>query len=238
MEIITEKINGSPAIFGEQNIYPVILSEQDIYKKIYNRLFNHFGPQYWWPGDTPFEVIIGAILTQNTAWKNVSLVINNLKMEGVLNPNILYNMPFEELAAYIRPTGFYRLKTERLKAFMEFFYSVYYGDIDEMFKEDLFILRKKMLNVRGIGYETADSILLYAGNKPIFVVDAYTKRISLRHNLITQKADYEEIQRLFMDNLSQDYKLFNEYHALIVQLGKRYCRPKPDCIHCPLFPLL
>lgn len=201
---------------------------------IYERLFAAFGPRHWWPGETPFEVIIGAILTQNTAWTNVEKAINNLKGEGLLEPERLKNITQDELAELIRPAGYYRLKANRLKEFIEFLFSRYAGDLNRMFNQDMWELRAELLGVKGIGLETADSILLYAGQKPIFVVDAYTRRILTRHSLIEEKASYTQIQDLFMANLTQDVQLYNEYHALIVQLGKEICRSKPKCNICPL----
>ncbi len=201
---------------------------------IYNTLYQHFGPQHWWPGETPFEITVGAILTQNTAWRNVEKAILNLKRAGLLAPEALYRLPLPYLATLIRPAGFFNLKAKRLKNFLEFLFKEYEGDLDRMFKEDTNTLREKLLKVRGIGPETADSILLYAGGKPTFVVDAYTRRILSRHNLISEEADYEEIRSFFMDHLPEDAGLFNEYHALLVALGKTYCRPKPLCEKCVL----
>ncbi|MDI6735419.1 MAG: endonuclease III domain-containing protein [bacterium] len=201
---------------------------------IYERLFEAFGPRHWWPGETPFEVIIGAILTQNTAWTNVEKAIKNLKSNNLLIPERLKHLPEDELAELIRPAGYYRLKANRLKEFMEFLFSRYDGDLNRMFNQDMWELRAELLGVKGIGLETADSILLYAGQKPIFVVDAYTRRILTRHNIIDEKASYTQIQDLFMSNLPQDVQLYNEYHALIVQLGKEICRSKSKCEICTL----
>jgi len=201
---------------------------------IYNVLYQHFGPQHWWPAETPFEITVGAILTQNTAWKNVEKAISNLKKAGFLEPKALYKLPLPYLAELIRPVGFFNLKAKRLKNFLEFLFKEYEGDLDRMFQEDTTTLREKLLKIRGIGPETADSILLYAGSKPTFVVDAYTKRIFSRHNLISEEADYEEIRSFFMDHLPENVALFNEYHALLVVLGKTYCRPKPLCEKCVL----
>ncbi|MEW6096895.1 MAG: endonuclease III domain-containing protein [bacterium] len=201
---------------------------------IYERLFKAFGPRNWWPGDTPFEIIIGAILTQNTAWANVEKAINNLKNHNLLEPEKLNEIPQDKLAELIRPAGYYQLKANRLKEFIEFLFSNYAGDLDKMFNRDMWELRAELLGVKGIGLETADSILLYAGSKPIFVVDAYTRRILTRHNLIDEKASYTQIQDLFMNNLPQDVQLYNEFHALIVQLGKEICKSKPACDSCPL----
>ncbi|RLC35101.1 endonuclease III domain-containing protein [Candidatus Shapirobacteria bacterium] len=202
---------------------------------IYNSLYRRFGPQHWWPGDSPLEISIGAILTQNTAWRNVERAIENLKREGLLSVKGLEKVSMEKLRAAIRPAGYFNEKAKKIKAFIDFLFANYQGSLRKMFKEEREILRKKLLQIRGIGKETADSILLYAGNLPVFVVDAYTRRILSRHNLVSEKADYEEIQRLFMDNLPLEAKLFNEFHALFVRLGKEICKKKdPDCVHCPL----
>ncbi len=192
------------------------------------------GPQHWWPGETPFEVCVGAILTQNTNWKNVEKAIANLKSQNLLTPRQLYALPPKMLAELIRPAGYFNIKTRRLRNFLKFIIEEYEGDLDRMFTERLETLREKLLSIKGIGPETADSILLYAGQKPVFVVDAYTRRIFLRHERISEEADYHEIQQYFSDHLSEEVPLFNEFHALIVHVGKNWCRPKmPDCEHCP-----
>lgn len=204
-------------------------------KDIYKKLYCAFGPQGWWPGDSAFEVMVGAILTQNTNWQNVSRAINNLKKDKSLSINKLYAMPAHELAQLIRPVGYYNIKAKRLKNFFAFLLKNYKGNIRQMVKKDLFLLRKELLSVNGVGEETADSMLLYAIKKPIFVVDAYTRRIFSRHKLIPEGADYAQTQELFMDNLKADIKMFNEYHALIVKLGKDFCRKQnPRCQECPL----
>lgn len=202
--------------------------------EIYKILYNQFGKQRWWPGETPFEVIVGAILTQNTAWGNVEKAIGNLKKSGHLSPEALHTLPLHKLAKLIRPSGYFNIKAKRLNEFMKFLFKEYNGSIDKMFSADLSELRQKLLEIKGIGPETADSILLYAGNYPIFVIDAYTKRILLRHKLITDGIDYNSLQRLFMKNLPQQVDLFNEYHALIVRVGKDFCNTKPHCEECPL----
>lgn len=201
---------------------------------IYKILYREFGAQHWWPGDTPFEVIVGAILTQNTAWTNVSKAIDNLKKEGYLLPNALYSLPLPKLAKLIRPSGYYNIKAKRLKEFLNFLFIEYNGSLERMFKGNLSDLRKKLLEIKGIGPETADSILLYAGCYPVFVIDAYTKRILSRHSIITDGIDYHSLQGLFMDNLPKDVDLYNEYHALIVKTAKDFCKKKPLCDLCPL----
>lgn len=208
--------------------------KEKILKWIYDRLYLAFGPRKWWPADTPFEVIVGAILTQNTAWSNVERAIKNLKETSCLTPRGLRLIDTSRLAQLIRPSGYYNQKAQKLKEFIGFLFARYRGSLDLMFKTDPLILRQELLGIKGIGPETADSILLYAGNFPIFVVDAYTRRLLSCHNLIDQQANYSSIQSYFMDNLPRDVKLFNEFHALIVQLGKEICRPKPNCAICPL----
>lgn len=207
----------------------------NVLKKTYNKLFKAFGPQHWWPGDTPFEVIVGAILTQNTAWTNVEKAIHNLKKAKLLTPGKLHDLSQDEIAKYIRPAGYFNIKAKRLKHFLNYLFDNYGGNLKKMFKKRSDALRRELLSVNGIGSETADSILLYAGNHPVFVVDAYTKRIFSRHQVVTADADYHDIQELFMKNLPHDVKMFNEYHALIVKAGKDFCRTrKPLCSRCPL----
>jgi len=203
-------------------------------RAFYDAMYEALGPQHWWPGDTPTEVIIGAILTQNTAWRNVERAIDNLKRAGALDWKRLHQMPFDELAELIRPAGTFNVKARRLKSFIEWFHDRFGLDLERMFCVSLSSLREELLEVRGIGRETADAILLYAGRMPSFVVDAYTARILYRHHLIDSSADYDEIKELFESNLPADVKLFNEYHALLVSVGKHHCRPKARCEGCPL----
>ncbi|MDD5409005.1 MAG: endonuclease III domain-containing protein [Candidatus Omnitrophica bacterium] len=204
--------------------------------RIFLKLYSFFGPQHWWPAGDSFEVIIGAILTQNTNWANVEKAIFVLKEKKCLNPERLSKLPLHKLAGLIKSAGYYNVKAARLKSFLKFFFSFYSDDIKCMGSQDLMILRRQLLAVKGIGPETADSILLYALNKPIFVVDAYTKRIFSRHRILKEDAAYEQVQDIFMRNLKNDAKLFNEYHALLVKLGKDYCRKhNPKCEICPLY---
>ena len=202
--------------------------------QIYRKLYKEFGPQHWWPAQTKFEVIVGAILTQNTNWGNVEKAIRQLKAAEVLSEHALRDIPTSKLAALIKPAGYFNVKARRLKNFMRFFFDEYQGDLKAMGRENLPHLRHKLLKVNGIGPETADSILLYALDKPIFVVDAYTKRFLHRHNLVDRKVDYHQVQKVFMDHFDHDVTMFNEYHALIVALGKNYCKPTPSCEQCPL----
>ncbi len=206
--------------------------------EIYARLYAHFGPQHWWPGDSDFEIIVGAILTQNTAWINVEQAIANLKRARLLTPRALKRVPLNQLAKLIRPSGYFNLKAQKLKAFVRFLFDRYHGKLAYLFQLDLDTLRDELLAVHGIGPETADSIILYAARKPIFVVDAYTRRIFARLGLSHDQASYAELQSLFMANLPHDVPLFNEYHALIVALGKNICVARvPRCPVCPLIEL-
>jgi len=207
---------------------------EDLLMTAYRLMLGHFGPRNWWPADTPFEVMIGAVLTQNTAWGNVEKAIENIKSADALSLEKLYDVPDETLAEWIRPSGYYNLKTKRLKALVRFVKDAYGGNLDRMAKVPTKDLREQLLKVYGIGPETADSILLYALNKPVFVVDAYTHRIFSRHRIVEEGASYEEIQRVFTDNLPPETQLYNEYHALIVETGKTYCKRKPRCFDCPL----
>jgi endonuclease-3 related protein len=213
--------------------------------KIYEKLYAAFGPQGWWPAGTPFEVVVGAILTQNTAWSNVAKAIGNLKRGRCLTFGAMKKIPEKKLAALIRPAGYFNVKARRLKNFIRFLDKKYGGDLSRMRYRDAPVLRQELLGVNGIGRETADSILLYALRKPVFVIDAYTKRMLSRHGLkCAPGMDYDAVQRRFMEALPQDLApcapsalcaVFNEYHALIVRLGKDYCKKtKPKCVSCPL----
>ncbi|MFC1709596.1 endonuclease III domain-containing protein [Candidatus Omnitrophota bacterium] len=202
---------------------------------IYKKLYSYFGKQNWWPAQTKLEVIIGAVLTQNTAWPNVEKAISNLKRHHSLSFKKLSNIKTSKLAGLIRPAGYFNIKSKRLKNVLGFMQKRYSGNLNRMQKVDTLELRKQLLDVNGVGLETADSILLYAFHKPIFVVDAYTKRIFSRLKIFSPNPSYGDIQKLFMDNLRLDAKLFNEYHALIVKLGKDYCKKnKPKCKECPI----
>jgi endonuclease-3 related protein len=202
---------------------------------MYHRLYDFFGPQKWWPGDTPFEVMVGAVLTQNTNWRNVEKAIENLKRAGVLSFTRMSSLPVSLVAEYIRPAGYYNIKAGRLQNLFTLIRERYGGSVDKMFSEETGALRQVLLSVRGIGPETADSILLYAASRPVFVVDAYTYRILVRHDLIPEEYEYEEIQEFFMEYLEPDSELFNEFHALIVCAGKQFCKKAvPCCQGCPL----
>ncbi|HUT13442.1 MAG TPA: endonuclease III domain-containing protein [Thermoguttaceae bacterium] len=203
--------------------------------EVYSRLFDAFGPQHWWPGQSPFEVMVGAVLVQNTNWQNVEKAIGNLRRADLLQPHALYDVPPEELEELIRPAGYFRIKARRLRGLLEFLVERYDGSLEAMFGRGLATLREELLAVHGIGPETADSILLYAGGLPIFVVDTYTHRVLARHGWIDFEADYHMIQDHFHGCLSEDVRLYNEFHALLVRLGKHYCRKRnPKCDGCPL----
>ena len=201
----------------------------------YNSLFTTMGPQHWWPGKTQFEVIVGAILTQNTAWTNVERAISNLRAAGLLSPKAVENANPRRLENLIRPSGYFRQKARKLKAFCHFLRTEFRGSLKRLFDTPTIELREKLLGVFGIGPETADSILLYAGDHPVFVVDAYAKRILLRHGWIGDKAKYEDVRWMFERQSPGDSRRFNEFHALIVNTGKNFCRPRePLCDRCPL----
>ncbi|MCX8178672.1 MAG: endonuclease [Candidatus Aenigmarchaeota archaeon] len=203
------------------------------FAEIYERLFDEFGEQHWWPGETEFEVIVGAILTQQASWKNVEAAIKNLKKNKVLDERIIYNIELKKLEELVKPSGFYRIKAKRLKNFVNFLFEKYDGSLEKLFKLEKNELRKVLLSVNGIGKETADSIVLYAANKPSFVIDAYTIRIFTRLGVLKEK-EYDKVKAAFENSLPQDVQLYKEYHALIVHLGKNICKTKPLCGMCPL----
>jgi len=205
----------------------------------YETLYKALGPQRWWPARTPFEVIVGAILTQNTAWTNVQRAIANLRRERLLTPAALERVPRRRLERLIRSSGYFRQKARKLKEFTAFLRREYRGSLARMFRTPTAELRERLLAVHGIGRETADSILLYAGGHGVFVVDAYTKRILARHGLAHEKAQYEEVRALFESSLPADAETYNEFHGLIVNVGKNWCRTRnPRCEQCPLLPFL
>jgi endonuclease III related protein len=230
---------------------PVVGREQtELLLKVYDRLYSRFGPQGWWPvngrynhpgplnGRDAFEIMVGAILTQNTSWTNVEKALVNLRTAGCLTLKALLKVPRRKLARYLKPSGYFNVKAERLKRFVRFLYRQYGGDLGKMLREEPGILRRNLLSVKGIGPETADSILLYAAGRPWFVVDAYTRRIFSRHGLASPQASYEDLQDFFMCALPREPKLYNEYHALIVRLGKEDCKPRPVCDRCPVLEVL
>jgi len=202
---------------------------------IYQRLLKRFGPQYWWPAQSPFEMMVGAILTQATNWRNVERAVDGLRRAGALKPQALLALRGDRLERLVHPTGYFRQKATRLRVFTRWFMSRFGGNPARMFREPHEGLRRELLAVDGVGQETADSILLYAGAKPVFVVDAYTMRVLRRHRLSGARATYEQVQRFITDALPQDPALYNEFHALLVAVGKHFChRRSPDCTRCPL----
>jgi endonuclease-3 related protein len=206
---------------------------------MYQAMLDRLGSSRWWPGQSPFEVAVGAILTQNTSWANVEKAIANLRADDLLDPERLHALPEDALAERIRPAGYYRLKAGRLRNFLRFLREECGYDLAALGNGDLDQARQRLLAVKGVGPETADSILLYALERPSFVVDAYTKRILNRHGLVVEDADYDEMRELFMDVLPEDVALYNEFHALIVRTAKEWCRKqKPLCDACPLQPFL
>jgi len=201
---------------------------------IYRQLINHYGPQHWWPAQEPFEVIVGAILTQSAAWLNVEKAIANLKAAKALSPKALRQLSLSEVAMLIHPCGYYNAKALKLKSLAHWLGEYYNDNLNKLFANDTDYLRQQLLSIQGIGQETADSIILYAANKPIFVIDAYTRRIINRIGLAPDSNSYTAYQALFMANLPTDTELFNEYHALLVCLGKNVCRNRPLCQQCCL----
>ena len=210
------------------------MSESRRIRNFYSVLYERYGPQNWWPAETRLECAAGAILTQNTSWRNVEKAIAALRENSMLSAERLRSMPPERLAVLIRPCGYHNLKAKRLKSFIDFLFDGYGGTMENMLAEDTDKLREKLLSVNGIGEETADSILLYALGKPVFVVDNYSRRILRRHRLIPEDASYAKIQELFVQNLPADAEIFGEYHALIVKTGKLHCAKTPRCEGCPL----
>jgi endonuclease-3 related protein len=208
-------------------------------RDVYERLLKAFGPQHWWPGESPFEIMVGTVLVQNTAWRNVERAIQNLREAGLMEPRALYAVPEAQLAELIRPAGYYQVKARRLRNLLRLIVDEYDGSLDAMFRTGLTTLREELLSVSGIGPETADAILLYAGGLPTFVVDTYTHRVLARHGWIGYDAGYHEIKDYFESSLPADAVVYNEYHALLVRLGKEYCRKTgPKCEACPLVDLL
>jgi len=208
-------------------------------QEVYRRLFEAFGPQHWWPGESPIEVVVGAILVQNTSWTNVEKAILKLREAELLDPRALVDIPLEELEEYVRSAGYFRIKARRLRNLMQFIVDRFDGSLDAMFRTPLAELRPALLSVSGVGPETADSILLYAGQLPTFVVDAYTYRIFTRHGWIEPETDYHRLQEYSQSQLPDEVQLYNEFHALLVRLGKEFCRKtNPRCAPCPLRELL
>lgn len=203
--------------------------------EVYQSLINHCGEQHWWPAESRLEMIVGAILTQNTSWTNVEKALSNLRKNDALNFQTLEKVSQEQLIEWIRPAGFFNQKSAYIQEMISNVRKKFDGSLDALFSLELSSLRKELLSWKGIGKETADSIILYAAGKPIFVIDAYTQRICRRHGWIEEKANYDDVAKLFTDSLPKDVQLFNEYHALIVRTCKDYCTARnPNCNECPL----
>lgn len=202
--------------------------------KIYSTLLDRYGNRRWWPAETPFETIIGAILAQNVSWKNAKKAIDNLNGAGLLDPQKLRDSDPDLISQHIISSRYYNQKARKISVFIQFFYSEYDGDLSRMSREELPLLRKKLLSLKGFGEETVDSILLYACNLPVFVVDAYTKRIFYRYGFLIENARYHEVQRFFTVHLPGDVPLYNDFHAQVVNLGNSICRTHPDCHLCPI----
>lgn len=208
---------------------------KDVLKGVYARLLDYYGPQHWWPADSPFEMMVGAVLTQNTTWSNVEKAVSKLKEKGLLCPDKIRAARLDVLEEAVRSSGYYKSKAIKLKRLAQFLDENFNDDLEAMSAKDPWELRADLLSVWGIGPETADSIVLYAAGLPVFVVDAYTKRMLSRLDICDEKIDYALCQAIFMDNLASDAALFNEYHGLIVRHGKETCRKKvPQCFSCPL----
>ena len=201
---------------------------------VYGRMLARYGPQLWWPGDTRFEVMVGAVLTQAAAWTNVEKAIGNLRRANVLSPQGIRDLPEESLAELLYPSGYYNSKARKLKALVEYLASRFGDDLDAMSRMDGDVLRRELIQVYGIGEETADDILLYAADKPAFVIDNYTRRTFARLGLAPEKPTYPAYRSMFMDHLPADRKMFGEYHGLIVRHGKEACRKRPLCDGCCL----
>jgi endonuclease-3 related protein len=205
-----------------------------IIAEIYDALYRHFGPQHWWPAESPFEVVVGAVLTQNTNWSNVTKAIREIQRHGVLSFEGMSRLTAEEIAPLIKASGYYNLKAKRLKNLLNMIEKVY-REFSELLEDDILRARENLLGVTGVGQETADSILLYACNKPVFVVDAYTHRVLHRHFLVAEESSYDDLQAIFTSALEEDLGIYQEYHALLVKTAATYCKKKkPLCETCPL----
>jgi endonuclease-3 related protein len=202
--------------------------------RLYRRLYDHYGDLHWWPAKSPLEVMVGAILTQNTAWTNVEKAIARLKQARALNVKRLHRLSHRRLAPLIKSAGYFNVKARRLKNFISFLHGSYAGSLNKMFRRDAGALRVELLSVNGVGPETADSILLYAAEKPAFVIDAYTKRILSRHGLLPHEAGYDAFQAFFTERLPRNAALYNQFHAMFVKVGNEFCRATPRCDACPL----
>lgn len=218
---------------------PITKTPASILRRMYAALADIYGPQHWWPAQTPFEVVVGAYLTQNTSWRAVEKSIANLKSHGVLTLSGLRDIAEEDLRALVQPSGFMLRKAAAIKAFIAFLDREYNGSLDRLAAQETAVVRKQLLTLPGVGPETADAILLYALGHTVMVVDEYLKRVTTRHGLVDGKARYDEIQKLALDAFAEDdaatrVQHYNEFHAVIVELGKRHCKREPLCDGCPL----
>jgi endonuclease-3 related protein len=237
LRVVPHSVHPAPQL--TESVHPTVATlepqARSVLQNYYDALYAAHGAQHWWPGRTRFEVIVGAILTQNTAWNNAERAIANLRREKLLSPRSMERVSCARLAGLIRSSGYYRQKAKKLKAFVRFLRTEYAGSLTKMFRTPTSVLREQLLAVHGIGPETADSILLYAGEHRVFVVDAYTRRILERHAITHGKDSYEEVRALFERNLPHNVPLYNEYHALIVHTGKHFCHARePRCNQCAL----
>jgi len=215
------------------------MEKKNFVRKAYRILLKELGPQNWWPAQTKWEVVIGVILTQNTNWKNVERAIENLNSKGLIDIEKLANASLKDISEAIRPSGYYNQKAKKLKHISTYIKEKYNGNLENFYDKSLEGLRCELISIWGIGKESADSIILYSAEKPIFVVDTYTLRILKRHNVIDENTGYDEVQSLFMESLDKDVNVYNEYHALLVNIGKNYCtKNKPNCELCVLNKLL
>lgn len=205
-----------------------------ILETMYRTLLGHFDHRGWWPADSPFEVCVGAVLTQNTSWRNVAKAIANLKAADALSPETIHRLSQEDLAELIRPSGYFNVKARRLKNFVDVLVNRHHGSLDRLFDRSKEELRAELLAINGIGKETADSVILYAADMPVFVVDAYTRRVLTRHGLAEESVSYDEMQSLFEAHVQPDVELYKDFHAQIVAVGAHYCKRRPLCDTCPL----
>ena len=212
----------------------ITMKHRESLKSIYKNLLDAYGPQEWWPAESNFEVIIGAILVQNVSWKNAKIAIESVKSKGLLNPDSLYKIDEKSLSTMIRSSRFYNQKATKIKNFVNHLYKHHNGLLDNLFTGNADEIRKELLGIKGIGKETADCILLYAGNKLSFPSDAYTKRIMSRYGLIPADSNYNEMRKYFMENIDQNLYIYNEFHALIDHHGNRTCKSVPQCLECPI----
>ena len=207
----------------------------ELLPRYYSVLRARFGPQQWWPARTRLEVILGAILTQNTTWHNATLALRNLRKSRLLSWQALRHACLSGLEACVRPSGFYRQKARTIRDFVDWLSREHAGSLDRLFSLSTDELRRRLLDLRGLGPETADAIILYAARRPLFVADAYTRRVLARHGFVSDAADYDQTQEFLHAHLPPDTSLFNEFHALLVAVGKKHCKPQsPRCAGCPL----